>query len=463
MSKFLTVNKEMDGGEINHLMSPVQEAYWGRSKELKQAEQQFNKLLGMIHKEYDAKGPSDHYDASAWHKATEKLLISSQGKKAIAEIEKCLQKQFGFSAMHLVFSREFSMMGPNAMAPVNCCIIRKLLTPGVFNFVPLKQSSGGYYDKTHSWVCTVVVSTMMFDVRNITGGEFVGLILHEIGHNFQCTPLANVGLFVPFLSLYTELSKGLSSTFSNTVQMILAGVGGAFSNEIFNKVFQFINDIIESLSPDTREFIDSIEKYLVSFGFLLNQAVPFLAPASKAQLFSANISQLITAGPLKAAEIMTGYSGEVFADSFATAYGYGPELSSALVKMDINKDYDYNFLLDDKCPLHVVYDLSITAGEIIDNVLNLDPHPATQKRILNQLKKLESEANSSELPPDVKKIILEDIKRQTKMYKNYLNTEDGKNKFAVLAMWRIFNDKLGGNLDIKALINKVFNLGKTEA
>ena len=172
---------------------------------------------------------------------------------------------------------------------------------------------------------------------------------------------------------------------------------------------------------------------------------------------------MITAGPLKAAEIMTGYSGEVFADSFATAYGYGPALSSALVKMDINKDYDYNFLLDDKCPLHVVYDLSITAGEIIDNVLNLDPHPATQKRILNQLKKLESEANSSELPPDVKKIILEDIKRQTKMYKNYLNTEDGKNKFAVLAMWRIFNDKLGGNLDIKALINKVFNLGKTEA
>ena len=463
MSKFLTVNKEMDGGEINHLLSPVQEAYWGRSKELKQAEQLFNKLLGMIRKDYLVKNTYDHFEINKWHKATETLLVSSKGKKTLADIEKCFQKQFGFDAMHLVFNREFSVLGPNAMAPVNCCVIRKLRTPGMFNFTPLKQSSGGYYDKSHSWICTVLLSTSLFDVRDITGGELVGLILHEVGHNFQCTPLANIELFMPFLSLYTDLKKASSSVFSRIAGVLALAIAGSFTNEVFNKIGQAINDFIADLSPETRELIDGFEKFILGASAFYSQLMKFSDPYDKISDFTTNVRELITCGPLKAAEILCGYSDEVFSDSFATAYGYGPELSSALVKMNINTDYDYNFLLNEAYPLHVIYDLSLTTCEIIDNVLNLDPHPSAQKRILNVLNKLEREANSSELPPDVKKVILDDIKRQTKMYKEYLNAEDGENKFTVLAMWRIFNDKLGGNLDIKALINKVFNLGKTEA
>lgn len=464
MSRFLESNTEMDRSEISYLLSPVQEAYWGRSKELIKAEKIFDKLIDGFHKEYTVKDTFDHFDADKWHKAVEKLLVSSEGKKLIAEAEKCFEKQFGFDSMHILVSREVgALFGPNAMTPVGCCLVRKVLSDGMFHFTPLGQSSGGYYDKSHSWVCTVLITAAIFDIRDLTGGELMGLILHEVGHNFQCTILTNIGTMVPVLTIYEQIKKSGAGAIALAANAIAANVIGSFTPEIFNKVLSFVNDIIADLSPETRKFIDMVEKYFNGYTQVLQQLLLFKKPFSKLSSLTQSVTELITSGPAKAAEIITGYSGEIFADSFATSYGYGPELSSALVKLEINVNYDYNFLLNEAYPLHVVYDLSITACEIIDNVINLDPHPSTQKRLLNQLSKLEREAKSSELPKDVQKIVLADIKRQRKMYKDYLETDDGKNKFAILATWRILNDKLGAHLDLKAIFNTILNLGKTEA
>ena len=105
----------------------------------------------------------------------------------------------------------------------------------------------------------------------------------------------------------------------------------------------------------------------------------------------------------------------------------------------------------------------ILSFEIAGSILSLDEHPSTQKRIINQLKKLEREANSSNLPPDMKKSIQADIKRHKEIYEKFLNADTGKNKLAIVATYRALNDSLGGNLDWRGILNKVLNFGKYEA
>ena len=464
MSNFAKLNPSTyDRLPMDQVFNPVEEAYFGRSKYLKQAEEGFATLIKLVRSEYDPGKDDDMLDLTGQHKAMEKALISAEGKKATAKIEEGFKKQFGFRSFNLYWSRELGVLGgPNAMTFMNGCI-RRIATAGMRNLVPLKQASGGYFDKSHTYTCTVMVATAMFDMKNVTAGELMGLMLHEIGHNFQCTPMANIGMILPVIDIYNATLGAAASLANPTFEFLKNMLVHNFIGEITGVISKVINKIYDYIGPDIRDITDRIDHGATALVILGMNYIPFINAANQLAVTGSKVAQFTALGPIVAAKVMAGYSGEVFADSFATAYGYGPELSSALAKMHNTLTIDYNYLLSDDNPFGVVYQLSILSFEIAGSILSLDEHPSTQKRIINQLKKLEREANSSDLPPDMKKSIQADIKRHKEIYEKFLNADTGKNKLAIVATYRALNDSLGGNLDWRGILNKVLNFGKYEA
>ena len=95
------------------------------------------------------------------------------------------------------------------------------------------------------------------------------------------------------------------------------------------------------------------------------------------------------------------YASEKYADSFATAYGYGPALASAFKKLHINEGNSpdkiyYNFPV-----LNWWYDLNKISTRIIAGLI--DVHPSDPSRVMAQLNKLKRDIKDPQLDPRVKK------------------------------------------------------------
>lgn len=86
---------------------------------------------------------------------------------------------------------------------------------------------------------------------------------------------------------------------------------------------------------------------------------------------------------------MTDRADEKFADQFATMYGYGPELSSALAKTMIDHS-DFDRALKDVPILNVLVGLN-QIRKNLGNVSDDNPHPVTKNRLLGVLKQLEQD------------------------------------------------------------------------
>lgn len=438
------------------------EAYYGRSKELKQIEAEFNAIIKEIRKVY-----TDKMDPFAYHEMLQKIIVSNDIKPHVAKINALFKKQFGFNEFNLMYANVDGITDPNAFAVPAGIIRRTIAHDGMFNIVPLKQQSGGYYDKSHTYTCTVMVTPAMFDVADLTGAEMLALVLHEIGHNFQCTPLANIGWFLPFLDLFeinVDAAKkhnvAKNPAFIRFINYIL---DNELSNEWYAFKTKFSNLLYEIFSSALKPLImlsDVIGKALNNIKWMYVQMMPFLLGALSIVGAAVQIRNL---NPATILNIFCGYSGEVFADSFAVAYGYGPELSSAMSKLGAHYELSYNRLMDNPI-LGPLYQINIVTFEIIQDVFNLDPHPSNQRRILNMMEKLEREIKSGQLPPSLKKSAMEDLKKNRRIYQKYLNAEVGDKQFALIASYRTLNDSMfGGKLDIKHTINKIVNLGNYEA
>ena len=463
MSNFKTINNSignmLDEGGVESI---TMEAYYGRSKELKQIESEFNAIIKEVRKVY-----TDNMSVSGYHDMLQKIIVSNDVKPHIAKIETLFKKQFGFNDFNLIYASVEGISDPNAFAVPSGIIRRTIAHDGMFNIVPLKQQSGGYYDKTHTYTCTVMITPGMFDVMDLTGAEMLALVLHEIGHNFQCTPLANIGWFLPFLDLFEiNFDAGQKAKVAKNpafIRFINYILDNELSNEWYAFKTKFGNLLYEIFSSAIKPIImltDMIGKALNNIKWMYVQMMPFLLGTLSIVGAAMSIRKM---NPATLLNVFCGYSGEVFADSFAVAYGYGPELSSAMSKLGAHYEMSYNLLMDNPV-LGPLYELNIVTFEIIQDIFNLDPHPSNQRRIMNMMEKLEREINSGKLPPALKKSAMEDLKKNRRIYQKFLNAEVGDKQFALIASYRTLNDSLfGGKLDVKHTINKIVNLGNYEA
>lgn len=358
------------------------------------------------------------------------MSVDINDMKEVRELASLLKKEFGFNSCELTFN--------NAPIPNAFTIpARGIFTvAGGMPCFPV-QNNGKYYDSKHGYTAYVFVYEGLVKSLDLSGGELLAIILHEIGHNFETTFFAQIWKIA--MGVMSACVVGLPFAMSQDIIAILAASIEKVKTDLLQKQFPSLNYVINIAH---------------TVGMNINSVLSMI-PLLPASSILMNIAKNIYQNPFDTIYhgMLSGTSGEIFADSFAATYGYGPEMASASAKMtNITSDSDAAAKAISRTPvLGLIKDFNTMLAFALIRLV--DPHPDDQVRILNNVKKLEKDLNDPSIPSKLKKDIKRDLEEVKKVYSKTLEVEnyEERNQYATFA-FRVINDKLGGHLDIKNTI-----------
>lgn len=213
----------------------------------------------------------------------------------------------------------------------------------------------------------IIISAELF--YYLTAQEIMAVILHEIGHNFYVGPIREFGEDAILYMTMPDVLKFV--TFTATVTFMQEGI------RILDK---FLPVQIKGVIAKAYNLITN---YLAPF-----QDIVHLYQNALTDIFLYLHILKIAISPGKVIQAFIGYDYEKYSDTFAAAYGYGAELSSALYKMTQPRLTKY---LPNKKDIGL-YDFLITAYKIplwVTSYL-IDPHPQTSARLMNNIRYMEA-------------------------------------------------------------------------
>lgn len=355
---------------IKDMTTTVNETYFGKSKELEIIEKSFDKAI----------------------QSKDKIDTSSLGIVA-----KQLQKKFGFDNVSIGIDKT---PGLNAYTYIDIADIKKM---------KIKTSEG--YKALPGNTCSILVvfsPAMLSGV--LSGKELTAITLHEIGHQFASKRILNSSS----LRYMASYIRGLSE-----LDKIIR-IASQETNSIVD-MFMMIRRVISKLTEDAVFAI----KYVINTLILLKDILktPTLKDTYNLIGDSTKFNRIMNyinnfdkvKKPIKVHDLE-----EEMADSFATIYGYGPELASALTKIeasDIDEEFDpydnsfYNLYI--YIPIYTLlsYICTSDAGIAIQ----------TSRRVYAQLLTLRKEMNDINTDAKTKKRILADIDELEKVYGKYID------------------------------------------
>ena len=263
-----------------------------------------------------------------------------------------------------------------------------------------------------SAICTLNIGTINSDV--LTDEEIFAILLHEIGHTFfeavtdkDCIYTINTKLIAIIKNINAKITDILSQGEEINVDAIKSTVDNIISNIQFK-----VKKILDFITPYS--ILDSIKKVFVKESMSNNMKPTRIA-----------------------------YTNEKYADSFATAYGYGPELHSGLVKM-FNNAYDKV----KNNPKEKIYSLNrYLFNDLKAYMLDkMDPHPMYLARIKVDIDYLKRELSKETMDPKMKKMILSEINSMESILNDFVNMpNDGTQAFVIRQFYIELYKKFGGD------------------
>ena len=355
---------------IKDMTTAVNETYFGKSKELELIEKSFDKAIQS----------KDKIDASS-----------------LGVVAKQLQKKFGFDNVSLGIDKS---PGLNAYTYIDIADIKKM---------KIKTSEG--YKALPGNTCSILVvfsPAMLSGV--LSGKELTAITLHEIGHQFASKRILNSSS----LRYMASYIRGLSE-----LDKIIR-IASQETNSIAD-MFMMIRRVISKLTEDAVFAI----KYIINTLILLKDILKtptlkdtynLIGDSTKSNRIMNYIKNFDKVKkPIKVHDLE-----EEMADSFATIYGYGPELASALTKIeasDIDEEFDpydnsfYNLYI--YIPIYTLLSYICTS----DSGIAIQ----TSRRVYAQLLTLRKEMNDINTDAKTKKRILADIDELEKVYGKYID------------------------------------------
>ena len=355
---------------IKDMTTAVNETYFGKSKELELIEKSFDKAIQSKNK----------IDASS-----------------LGIVAKQLQKKFGFDNVSIGIDKS---PGLNAYTYIDIADIKKM---------KIKTSEG--YKALPGNTCSILVvfsPAMLSGV--LSGKELTAITLHEIGHQFASKRILNSSS----LRYMASYIRGLSE-----LDKIIR-IASQETNSIAD-MFMMIRRVISKLTEDAVFAI----KYVINTLILLKDILktPTLKDTYNLIGDSTKFNRILNyinnfdkvKKPIKVHDLE-----EEMADSFATIYGYGPELASALTKIeasDIDDEFDpydnsfYNLYI--YIPIYTLLSYICTS----DSGIAIQ----TSRRVYAQLLTLRKEMNDINTDAKTKKRILADIDELEKVYGKYID------------------------------------------
>jgi len=472
--------------------TPVTEAYFGKTKNLIAVERLIEGIIQRFTVPFKDIGKR-RIDAVKVNKSKENR-----------QIEALLCKEFGFKEMVLHWDGSDTV---NAFTVTHGLL---KLSDGSEPILPIRNSDGTYYDSKHAYICVVNMYGGMIDIK-LNAEEIVACLLHEIGHNFVCTPIVNIVSVTEWVMLpvniycsILESRKLLDSikdldglakndalkqhknimakiASSKFVQLILSilrvydfwdfiklGIYRVFYNyimpdavkDMFEDMDKWILDNKNTIKAEWDVYVKEVEKakefYKKNPDYVLwTKPLGTLVDLFNI-FFMGNI--LIVQSLLSN---QSGYSNEVFADSFATAYGYGSATVSLQRKLSYYSLNNKALAKQNKYNVYNQYIMIMTRLMITF----LDEHPMSQNRMKQQIDKLKSDLNDPNVDPRIRGQLIRDIERSEKIYNEYLTKLPPELKhMAVIMNFIQFNERyFGGKLDLREPINRIFNFGNATA
>ena len=355
---------------IKDMTTAVNETYFGKSKELEIIEKSFDKAIQSKNK----------IDASS-----------------LGIVAKQLQKKFGFDNVSIGIDKS---PGLNAYTYIDIADIKKM---------KIKTSEG--YKALPGNTCSILVvfsPAMLSGV--LSGKELTAITLHEIGHQFASKRILNSSS----LRYMASYIRGLSE-----LDKIIR-IASQETNSIAD-MFMMIRRVISKLTEDAVFAI----KYVINTLILLKDILKtptlkdtynLIGDSTKSNRIMNYIKNFDKVKkPIKVHDLE-----EEMADSFATIYGYGPELASALTKIeasDIDEEFDpydnsfYNLYI--YIPIYTLLSYICTS----DSGIAIQ----TSRRVYAQLLTLRKEMNDIKTDAKTKKRILADIDELEKVYGKYID------------------------------------------
>lgn len=379
--------------------SVVTEAYYGKTKELLEIEKLFVPIIDVISKEYSFGATSK-----------DDLLIDGrllQDSVQLKKIEMLFCKAIGLGDLSLTFYNAFSpMSSAYAMNAYNI--------PSIF--IDIKQKIMPKKVSRKDLTVKVFIDKGFVHTLQMTPGELIAVILHEIGHSLDQSMFKFMTFMLPDI-------RDLMHIFDPTVYM---PVGGTLSKNPDEKLVSYIvNTYI--MGPVVQEIQRYVYPYLHKIWSSIMAHIPvvsklhtalhsaFMALSGICGTFS--ITKAISEGKggnvknmlfsMISPMSLFGYGGEKYADSVATAYGYGVETATLHRKMQDAMSGDNAYMNASKVPLvKAMLDLASCTASI--PFMLCDPHPTSSIRVYSQLKKLRRELKN----PDIPKCVAKEIEAQ---------------------------------------------------
>lgn len=315
------------------------------------------------------------------------------------KFNRAMENAFGFENFSLLVDPKGIRNGFTVAMPV------RVKNPKA-KFKPTKN--GFKYDKSDGCVCVVYMySGLIFDSK-FTDNEIMAIIIHEVGHNFSYMFDKSIVLTTNYFKLL-KLPILIYSYILGTISLVLGDIESAEHmyacgtlhfeklTDLFLKIrkqiyadpiLSFFADIFFTIS-NTKINIDYTIKTLI---------MPLLVPLFAAKYLASKLRNVLTIDGLLF--YVSGYKNEKIADNFPTMYGLGPDLSSALVKIERVGPTKSTQLVKETPVIGWIYDILMMPLTIIGTVL--DVHPETTARVINQQKYLKEELKKSNLDPKMK-------------------------------------------------------------
>ena len=414
--------------------------YVGKTKYLEEAEKELNKLIVHIQDE----NPNGFIKSAVQNVKSIRYAMKSKINISpeIEKVSRLMEKQFGFKEFVLGV---LPVQLDNAFNYPKPMIIRDHQIKGM---PTLHHPDGSFYDKTHSYIANSILFDSLFHGK-YTGGEILALLLHEIGHQFDisATSYFNTFFLLPF-NIYYDVKLGIMTKYlPKPFQIALDVLQGyliPMKTHVIPKLFK--TSAANQRQMDPRGFAWNsliqtlLNKYLM-FDEIYERAKNLTKIVTKP--ISYLMDRFPTILPLKIANALTFFNAERFSDSFATVYGYGPELISALRKLD-GPLLQGNFVIEN----------AMFVIDSVSGILNmiLDPHPETQTRcrmIVDDMKKLSENPNYS---PKMRKALKAKYEESKAAYDKYIGIDDKEKKWLASTYAKMLKEKIGGKIDIRALI-----------
>lgn len=348
----------------------VNETYFGKSKELEIIEKSFDKAIQS----------KDKVDATS-----------------LGTVAKQLQKKFGFDNVSIGIDKNPNL---NAYTYIDIADIKKMR---------IKTSEG--YKAMPGNTCNILIvysPSMLSGV--LSGKELTAITLHEIGHQFAAKRIANSSSLRHMASYIRGLSE---------LDKIIK-IASQETNSIAD-MFMMIRKVISKLTEDAVFAI----KYVINTLILLKDILKTPTLKDTYNLIGdtskfSRIMNYIKNFDMVKKPVRVHDLEEEMADSFATIYGYGPELASALTKIEA-ADIDDNFDPYDNS-FYNLY-IYIPIYTLLSYICTTDSGIAiqTSKRVYAQLLTLRKEINDINTDAKTKKRILTDIDELEKVYGKYID------------------------------------------